>query len=253
MSAIEDVLEGRARWSVLCADCRRVLPQLPSGCVEHVVTDAPFDDSTCKGARSLKALNRRLVTFEGIDGDEGRLLSEALRLARRWVVTFCAVEQLGAYKRAAGKAWVRGTAWYRTNPAPQFSGGRPGQRYEGIAIAHRPGRKRWARHGECWAPVGPIAFEDETGDHPTPKPLWLMLELLEAFTEPNDLVVDPYCGTGTTGVACLRLGRRFLGIELTPRWAALARTRLNAEARGMTVAQAAAGQLSIWDALGGLQ
>jgi DNA modification methylase len=57
------------------------------------------------------------------------------------------------------------------------------------------------------------------------------LELIEPFvlatTGAGDLVLDPFAGTGTTGVAALAHGRRFLGIELSPEYAAIARTRLN--------------------------
>lgn len=83
--------------------------------------------------------------------------------------------------------------------------------------------------------------------HPTTKPLPLMLELVELFTDPGDLVFDPFCGSGTTGVACLRLGRRFLGIEKDAKYHAIAVERLQAEERGLSLREARAGQTSIFD------
>jgi site-specific DNA-methyltransferase (adenine-specific) len=77
-----------------------------------------------------------------------------------------------------------------------------------------------------------------------------MLELVADFTDPGDLVLDPFCGSGTTGVACLRLGRRFIGVEKDATYAAVARERLEAEARGLTLRDARAGQTSIFDAMG---
>lgn len=59
--------------------------------------------------------------------------------------------------------------------------------------------------------------------------------------------MGPYCGSGTTGVACLRLGRRFLGHEMQPRYAKIAAERLAAEERGLTLRDARAGQQSILD------
>lgn len=173
----------------------------------------------------------------------------SLFVASRWVVLFAALEQLGDYRRAAGSEWIRGTAWHRTNPAPQFTGDRPGQRYEGIAIAHRTGRKRWNRGGECWAPSGPTinsTGEHDRPNHPTPKPLWLMLDCLDAFTDPGELILDPFAGSGTTGVAAVRLGRRCILIERDAKYAAIARERMEAEGKGLSLAAARAGQLGLF-------
>ena len=82
--------------------------------------------------------------------------------------------------------------------------------------------------------------------HETQKPLPLMLELVELFTDPGDLVLDPFCGSGTTGVACIRLGRRFIGIEKDATYAAVARERLEAESKGLSLRDARAGQLPMF-------
>ena len=62
--------------------------------------------------------------------------------------------------------------------------------------------------------------------HPTQKPLSLMEALVRDFSDPGELVLDPFAGAGTTGVAALSLGRRFLGWELDPAHAATAQRRL---------------------------
>ena len=76
-----------------------------------------------------------------------------------------------------------------------------------------------------------------------------MMDLVSDFTDPGDLVWDPYCGSATTGVACLRLGRRFLGHEIQPHYAEIAARRLQSEDRGLTLAQADSGQGSVFDSL----
>ena len=73
-----------------------------------------------------------------------------------------------------------------------------------------------------------------------------MLELVELFTDPGDLLPDPFCGSGTTGVACLRLGRRFIGIEKDAKYAAIARERLEAETNGLSLRDARAGQIGMF-------
>jgi modification methylase len=83
---------------------------------------------------------------------------------------------------------------------------------------------------------------DGKNPHPTMKPASLMMELLSLFTDPDDIILDPFCGSGTTGVAAIRLGRRFIGIEREPKWAELSRERIAAEASGSTLQAARAGQ-----------
>lgn len=253
-----DVIEGRARWCVVHGDNTEVLPTLPAKSVAHVIGDPPFDQDTSDNARTRKGAvsygeSAQFIEFAGITPAE--VVPAMLRVAARWVVAFCALEQLGEYKVAAGRSWIRASGWWRDNPAPQFTGDRPGQRFEGIAIMHPPGRKRWNRGGECWSPRGPTTNGSNNGSdrasvgHPTPKPVWLMLDAVDAFTDPDEIILDPFCGSGTTGVACLRLGRRFIGIEKDAKYAAIARERIDAETNGLTLRDVRTGQLSL---LGGV-
>ena len=66
------------------------------------------------------------------------------------------------------------------------------------------------------------------GEHPTEKPVPLMAELVSLYTNRSQSVCDPFMGSGTTGVACLKTGRRFIGIEQNPKWFDLSLRRLEA-------------------------
>jgi site-specific DNA-methyltransferase (adenine-specific) len=68
--------------------------------------------------------------------------------------------------------------------------------------------------------------EKMLGDHPTQKPLELLRRLIALCTSTGDLVLDPFCGSGTTGVACAQLERNFVGIDLDPSYIDLARQRI---------------------------
>jgi site-specific DNA-methyltransferase (adenine-specific) len=83
-----------------------------------------------------------------------------------------------------------------------------------------------------WRMPAPGADERRAGRHPTQKPLALVTRCLAASTNPDDLVVDPFCGSGSTAVAALRLGRRFQGCEIDARYARLARRRIELELAG---------------------
>lgn len=217
-------------------DCRDILPSLVRADV--VLTDPPYDEQTHAGARTLSkegraraSDGRRSIQAVGvIEMGFDPLLSvtftaDLWRMAERWCVVFCSLEQLGDYRIQAGDAYVRSGFWHRPDGAPQMSGDRPGQPGEGLAILHRPGRKRWngGGHHAFWE----VSVVKGTRDHPTQKPEELMVQLVRLFSEPNELVLDPYMGSGTTLLAAKRLGRRAIGIELEERYCAIAAERLS--------------------------
>lgn len=221
-----DVLAGRARSAVLCCDGFALAAALGDAAVGLVVGDLPYDEGTHDGART----DRKRVTM-ALPIDFAPLPPvpsfawSLLRASRRWVICFCAVEQIGEYERATGEAYVRGGLWVRTNSTPQKTGDRPGQGAEGLAIMHRKGRKRWNGGGRPAVWTGPVC-SDPTRRHPTKKPLWLMQALLRDFAEPGDIILDPTCGEGTTGEACMSLGLPFIGCEIDPKYHALAVARV---------------------------
>lgn len=248
-ATIADVLEGRARWCVVHGDNTEVLPTLPDASVAHVITDPPFDNRTSKGARTNhnwapQGDAHAFIDFDGISPQSVAPL--LLRVALRWSIAFCALEQLGEYASIAAEAWVRSGVWAKPDGAPQFTGDRPAQSAEGIAIMHRRGRKRWNGGGSRGLWTHSVIQSRAEFEHPTPKPLPLMLELVELFTDPDEIVLDPFCGSGTTGVACLRLGRRCILIEKDAKYASVARERMEAESKGLSLRDVRAGQASLF-------
>lgn len=75
-------------------------------------------------------------------------------------------------------------------------------------------------------PLFKVRQIDET-DHPNEKPVAMLQRWIELTTDPGDLVIDPFMGSGSTAVAALRAGRRFVGVELLPRWFGVACTRID--------------------------
>jgi site-specific DNA-methyltransferase (adenine-specific) len=142
---------------------------------------------------------------------------------------FCDAEGVTDWMRdvvLVGMEHVRIGQWRKLGGSPQFTGDRPGIGCEAIEIAHPPGRKRWnggGRHA-FWE----FAIASGTRVHTTQKPLPLMEALVSDFTDAGELICDPFAGSGTTGVACIRLGRRFVGWERDPKYFAVAVKRLRA-------------------------
>lgn len=259
---ISAVLAGERQWCVVEADNAEVLPTL--GAVDHTICDPPYEDAAHTkqrrartpgdglGASETRRLTDLPLSFEPISDEQRRWVGlEIARLTKRWVAAFCQVEAAMRWSEAlanGGAATKRIGVWVKPDAMPQFTGDRPGVGYESIVFAHRKGRSVWNGGGR----VGVFIHNKNSGgahEHETQKPLPLMLELVELFTDPGEVILDPYCGSGTTGVACLRLGRRFIGIEKDEKYAAIARERLEAESRGLTLRDARAGQTSLFDVL----
>ncbi len=168
------------------------------------------------------------------------------RVTKRWILAFTCPENISTWIeafRGAGLEYVRTMVWTKPNGTPQFTGDRPAAAWEAIVVAHRPGRKRWNGGGMRGCFFNAVEQRDRL--HTTQKPLPLMMHLVELFTEPGELVIDPFAGSGTTGVACLRRGRRFAGAELDAAMASTATERLEAERDTSTLDARRAGQLGL--------
>lgn len=222
---------------------------MPDGAVAHVLSDPPYSERTHarlgKEGRSDGYAARADLDFVFL-ADPAGLVGALGRLARRWILLFCDEFTGAAFLASDGAEWVRDGSWLKPDAMPQMSGDRPSTAVERIAIFHawrESGRMRWNSGGKRAVWTHPVARDRQ---HPTEKPVSLMAELVEDFTDPNEVVLDPFAGSGTTGVACLRLGRRCILVEKSPVYAALARERMKAEERGLTLRDYRAGQMPLF-------
>ena len=204
---------------LLCYDSQVVVPTL--GAVDCVITDPPYDQRTHDGAMYEGGKATSKIDFEPLD--VRRAVPMMLGAAKRWVVAFCTLEMLGEYQAISGDAWIRSGLWRSPNRAPQFTGDRPAVPADGVAIMHGAGKKHWngGGHHAYWE----HPTEQQGRSHPTQKPLGLMVELLEAFTDFGESVLDPYAGSGTTLLACHQLGRTCVAVEQLPSYCDVIKAR----------------------------
>jgi len=209
-------------------DCFEIMPELDP--VDWTITDPPYDPKTHAGAATVSSrdiiagtADTAINEFAELD-DPAALAAVLLEKTRSWVIVFCALEQLAKYQSADPKCYIRGGVWDRIVNTPQLSGDRPAQAVEGVAILHRKGRKVWNGGGKAaqWRHM----VEHGKKQHPTQKPLSLITELVEQFTQPDGVILDPFMGSGTTGVAAVHQGRRFIGIEQNPDYFDIAVNRI---------------------------
>ena len=230
------------------------LPTLATESVDCVWTDPPYflsnDGTTCVGGR------RASVNKGNWDHSQGLAANHAYNL--QWL------RECQRVLKPAGTIWISGTLhvylsvgtalqelgfrllndiiWEKPNPPPNLGCRCFTQSTEILLWATKAPKGSRHRHvfnydamkkangdrqmNNVWRLGAPGKAEKKAGKHPTQKPLALIERCLEASTNAGDLVLDPFSGSASTGIASLRLQRRFQGCEADPEFADLARRRL---------------------------
>jgi site-specific DNA-methyltransferase (adenine-specific) len=230
-------------WELRLGDCLAEggLASLPDASVDHVICDPPYEAEAHTLGRRIKTVGGGgnygttgglALDFAPITSEEREFAARAMvRIARRWIVVFCQVEAVAAWRDAledAGATYKRACAWLKSDAQPQLTGDRPGMGYESVVCAHTLGRSRWNGGGKrgVYESARASTIEGRPALHMTEKPLPLMESLVRDFTDEGELICDPFAGSGTTALACIRLGRRFIGWEKDPSYYETARKRL---------------------------
>ena len=242
---IKAVLDGESDGCIVCGDCLEIMAGMPDGCVDAVVTDPPYVG--LKGGTvhlSGRGVAARRHDSESV-GDKWQAslawCDNAWRACSLGVLAFCSYHFVDALasampveSRVALMTWHKRNSPVPVNNVPHFT-------TEFLwAFKKAPGLKWRNWTATMWDIPNITAGCVSTGErivspsgkalHPTQKPLALMEEVLAVG---GDLVLDPFSGLGTTCVAAKKLGRRWIGIDISEEYCAIARKRLAATPRPM--------------------
>lgn len=197
--------------------------------VDLVVTDPPYDDRTHGMARTNKGRGHgnRAIHFTAFDhAKQTSTFAELGRITRRWVVSTLATSDAFAFdlEPPPGLRCLRVGVWLKSNPMPQISADRPGMGWEPIVYMHRADTApMWNGGGRA----GNYRLNSVAGSgHPTSKPIAMVSDWVRLFSNPGDLVLDPFAGSGTTLRAAKDEGRRAIGVEIDERFCEIAAKRL---------------------------
>ena len=216
-------------------DCLEVMPTL--GRVDHVVCDPPYEESLHKSKNSLRGPVRvdngpdlKGLDFDSIDNIRDQIVQSASEICAGWFIAFCTIEGVAKWADSINESsmkYKRGCLWIKPDSTPQLNGQGPAQGAECFVSAwNGQGHAKWNAGGKRGVYTHNTNQPDRTGLHPTEKPIPLMREILRDFTNQNEIILDPFMGSGTTGVACVKLGRKFIGIELDEKYFDIACKRI---------------------------
>jgi len=249
---------------VLVGDCIELMDSLPAGSIDMIFADPPYNLQIGAEYGHGELLRPNQSVVDGVDAAWDKLGGFAdydafslrwLTAARRvlkpdgtlWVIgTYHNIFRVGTQLQDLGFWMLNDLVWRKTNPMPNFRGKRFTNAHETLIWAAHGRDSRYTFNYDAmkalndglqmrsdWLlPIcsGPERLRDDDGRkrHPTQKPEALLYRVIAAASKPGDLILDPFFGTGTTGAVARRLGRRWLGLERDPDYAALAEQRIAA-------------------------
>jgi modification methylase len=254
--------ESPATARILVGDCVAEMAKIPAASVDLVFADPPYNlqlqgDLKRPDDSRVDAVDDdwdKFSSFTAYD-DFTRAWLIACRRAMKpnatlWVIgSYHNIYRVGALLQDLGFWILNDIVWRKSNPMPNFRGRRFTNAHETLIWAAREAAKRdytfnyealkagnddVQMRSDWFIPLctGEERLKGRDGKklHPTQKPEALLARVILAASRPDDLVLDPFCGTGTTGAVARRLGRRFIGIERDADYAAAATARIGAAA-----------------------
>ena len=242
---------------IIRADCIHAMAQLPAASVDMIFADPPYnlqlggDLFRPEGGR-VQAVDDdwdKFDSFAAYDAFTKAWLKEARRVLKDdgtlWVIgSYHNIFRVGSALQDEGYWILNDIVWRKANPMPNFRGTRftnahetliwcakgEGSRYHFNYRAMKALNDELQMRSDWLLPIcsgGERVKTDGVKAHPTQKPESLLYRVLLACTQPGDVVLDPFFGTGTTGAVARRLGRRWIGIEKEERYCAVAEARIS--------------------------
>ncbi|MBE0672815.1 MAG: site-specific DNA-methyltransferase [Anaerolineales bacterium] len=243
---------------ILNGNCIKILNTLPENSVDVVFADPPYNlqlqnDLYRPNMSKVDAVNNKWDKFSSfIEYDE--FTREWLRASKRvlketgtiWVIgSYHNIYRVGAIMQDLGFWILNDVIWLKTNPMPNFRGVRFTNAHETMIWAQKQQGTRYTFNHKAMKALNddlqmrsdwviPLATGKErlksngTKAHPTQKPEGLLYRVLLSSTNPGDVVLDPFFGSGTTGAVAKKLGRNFIGIERDKKYVKVAQKRIDA-------------------------
>ena len=254
----ETAVDGLPLNTIIDGDCIDIMNSLPENSVDLIFADPPYNlqlksDLHRPDSSKVDAVDDHWDQFDSFAAYD-RFTRNWLKAARRilkpngaiWVIgSYHNIFRVGTALQDAGYWILNDVVWRKSNPMPNFRGKRFTNAHETMIWASKAEGSKYTFNYEAlkamnegiqmrsdWVlPIcnGHERLKDENGDkaHPTQKPESLLHRVLLGATNPGDVVLDPFFGTGTTGAVAKMLGRDFIGIEREEAYRKVAQKRID--------------------------
>ncbi len=208
---------------LLEGECLEVMKKLPDESIDLVLTDPPY------GVRKKEFWDSKRIFLERVN----KWISSCYKLTRNTVIWFSSDKRLPYILKENEKKFHRILVWNKPIGS-QFSGAMHTNIWysvEFILVFTKKIRKTNKKKRYGYSCFNYRTVPEKKYNHPTTKPLELIEDLIYFYSDEEDLILDPFLGSGTTAVACERLNRRWIGIEINPEYCKIARERILKENR----------------------
>lgn len=216
--------------TLLYGDCLELMKEIPDNSVDAIITDPPYNISR---KSNFSTMGRSGLDFGEWDKDADLFsyLDESMRLLSKngSIILFNDWKNLGNIANYASNLGFKVKDMIRlekTNPMPRNRDRRYVTDYE-CAVWFTAPKAKWTFNRQATNYERPkFVANIESGLHPTQKNLSLMMWLVSIHSNESDTILDPFMGSGTTGVACKNLNRNFIGIEKDEKYFNIAKERI---------------------------
>jgi site-specific DNA-methyltransferase (adenine-specific) len=254
-------------FTLYSGDCLRILSELPDESVDLIFADPPYNLSnggfTCHAGRRAPVDKGAWDVSSGIEEDfrfHEKWIRECRRILKEsgsiWISgTYHSIYSCGFALQKSGFHILNDICWFKPNAPPNLSiryftashetliwarkgrGSRHTFNYQLLKAGDWPGdelKKAGRQMRTVWSIPSPRGMEKRYGSHPTQKPCALLKRIILACSREGDLVLDPFTGSSTTGIAACATGRRFIGIDTEPKFLDLSLARYRDLVRSRT-------------------
>ena len=247
---------------IILGDSFKVLPKIKLESIDMIFADPPYflsnDGVTCKGGKMV-SVNKG--EWDKIS-DSSNKIEDKHKFNRRWIKlckrvlkpngtiwisgTLHNIYSIGMALEQEGFKIINNITWQKTNPPPNLACRCFTHSTETILWAQKADKKSYhffnyelmkeqnngKQMKDVWIGSLTKPSEKKAGKHPTQKPEYLLERIILASTQIGDIVLDPFCGSGTTGVVANRFGRLFLGIDTEEEYLNITKKRLEMDTEG---------------------
>ena len=243
---------------LVLGDSFKILTKMEPESVDMIFADPPYflsnDGITCQGGKMV-SVNKG--SWDKLS-ESGTNVEEKHKFNRKWIKlckkvlkpngtiwisgTMHNIYSVGMALEQEGFKIINNITWQKTNPPPNLACRCFTHSTETILWAQKNDKNSHhffnyelmkklnagKQMKDVWTGSLTKPSEKKCGKHPTQKPEYLLERIIQASTVPGDIVLDPFCGSGTTGVVANRLGRNFIGIDLSEEYLQITKKRLEA-------------------------